>query len=784
MPFLPHDSRLLLCCAVACAVATFVAEASLAAEAVPPPVAVFMKYCSDCHTNGEMEGSLALDQLLAASDVKADRAKWASVWKNLRTQLMPPADQPQPSADEKRQLLAWIEDRVFELHPDRPDPGRVTIRRLNRTEYRHTIRDLFGVDFDTEGAFPADDTGYGFDTIGDVLSLSPLQVEKYLQAARDITAQAIPASGPKVPVFSAYGDNFVDPRNDKETAKSMPLAAAAEVVRRQTIDHPGPYRFRCSYRVSGADGATAERAALIVKVDDVEVARRDLAWNSDDNLTLVFESPLSQGKRRLSLQMQPQTPPGEGEKPLSFRLRKLELEGPLDRSYVEYPENYKRVFRDGPPPADPEARAAYARQTLRRLTDRAFRRPVDEPTLERLLAFAATFDVPGDPNGFEKGLAEALTAVLASPRFLFRAELQPEPDNHGRVAPIDEFALASRLSYFLWSSLPDEELFELARAGKLREQLRPQIDRLLADDKAQRFVRNFVGQWLRSRDVETINVDARRILKVSVEESFAIFNGNLRRAMREETDRMFAHLVAENRSVLDLLTADYAFLNETLALWYGIEGVKGNDLRKVSLPADSPRGGILTQASFLIVTSNPARTSPVKRGLFILDNLLGTPAPPPPANVPPLETAQRGEEKLSMRALMVQHRADALCASCHARMDPLGLALEEFDALGRWRKEDAGQPIDTAGKLITGESFANVRELSRVIATERRADFYTCLTEKLLTYALGRGVEYYDAPAIDKLVQQLQTDEGRIRSLIYGIVESAPFQLRRGDDNG
>lgn len=766
---------------VACCFASAICSA---ADNGLPPLAVFTKYCGDCHTNGEMEGSLALDQLLAAADWKADRPKWASVWKNLRTQLMPPADQPQPSADEKRALLSWIEDRVFELDPEHPDPGRVTIRRLNRTEYRHTIRDLLGVDFDTENAFPADDTGYGFDTIGDVLSLSPLQVEKYLQAAREITAKAVPTTGPKIPILSAYGDNFVAPDNDKVSAKSLPLSAATEVVRRQTIDHPGPYRFRFAFRITGANGPTAERSVLIVKVDDVEVARRDLSWDSDENLSLTFESPMSQGKHRLVLQMQPQTPPAEGEKVQTFRLRKLDLEGPLDRSYVEYPENYKRIFREGPPPTDPAARAAYARQTLQRLTERAFRRPVDEPTLDRLLAFAATFDVPTDPNGFEKGVAEALTAVLASPRFLFRAEAQPEPDNHTRVAPIDEFALASRLSYFLWSSLPDEELFELARSGKLREQLRPQIDRLLADERAQRFVRNFVGQWLRSRDVETINVDARRILKVSVEESFAIFNGNLRRAMHEETDRMFAHIVAENRSVLDLLTADYAFLNETLALWYGIEGVKGNDMRKVSLPPDSPRGGILSQASFLIVTSNPARTSPVKRGLFILDNLLGTPAPAPPPNVPPLEAVKQGAEKLSMRELMVQHRADPLCASCHARMDPLGLALEEFDALGRWRKDDAGQPIDTAGKLITGESFANVRELSRVIATARRNDFYTCLTEKMLTYALGRGVEYYDAPAIDKLVQLLQSDEGRIRSLIYGIVESAPFQLRRGDDNG
>jgi hypothetical protein len=407
---------------------------------------------------------------------------------------------------------------------------------------------------------------------------------------------------------------------------------------------------------------------------------------------------------------------------------------------------------------------------------------VDEPTLDKLVAMTLTVDkAPG--GSFEAGIGQALTAVLASPRFLFRAEIQPEPNNPGQVVRVDEFALASRLSYFLWSSLPDDELLTLARDNKLRANLRVQVDRMLKDDKGRRFVRNFAGQWLQTRDVETVSIDARRILRIRDDEAAnKVFNGRVRRAMRQETEMLFGHLVRENRPLTELLQSDYTFLNETLAKFYDIPGVKGNDLRKVTLPKDSPRGSVLTHGSLLLVTSNPTRTSPVKRGLFVLDNLLGTPAPPAPPNVPPLEdTRQRSTNSLTMRETMEIHRAKPLCASCHARMDPIGLALENFNALGQFRADDRGKPIDTAGQLITGEKFTNTTQLAQILTTSRRRDFLRCATEKLLTYATGRGVEYYDGPTIEKIVGQLERDGSRARTLIYGVVESAPFQMRRGD---
>lgn len=752
------------------------------ALAAKPPAEILQKYCGDCHSNGANEGSLSFDVLLKSEDVTTDRPKWSAVWKNLRAQMMPPADQPQLSQTEKRAILAWIEQDVFHLDRGQPDPGRVTLRRLNRTEYRYTIQDLFGINFNAEEVFPTDDSGYGFDNIGDVLSLSPLQVEKYLEAARMITAQAIPVDGPRIPIITVYPDNFRDPNNDKRSARALNIGDPETVERKQWIEHPGPYDLKIFYRLTGAEEATRHQGELVVKLGDREIQRKELVWDNSE-LALQFSTSLEKGNNLISLTVSQKQPAGENEKSLSFSLRKVELRGPTDGSYVEYPDSYRRIFFDGPPPSDSAQRAAYARKILQHFTERAYRQPVDEATLDRLCGFAKVVDEREKAQGFEQGIAEALTAVLASPRFLFRAEAQPSPDDAARIVPLDDFALASRLSYFLWSSLPDEELFELARTGQLRAQLRPQVDRMLADKKFERFIDNFVGQWLRTRDVETMNIDARRILKLrTTEEAYALFNRNLRRSMKDETYLHFGYLVRENRSALELLTPDYTFLNETLANWYGIEGVKGNEMRKVDLPAESPRGGVLGQASFLVVTSNPTRTSPVKRGLFVLENLLGTPAPAPPADVPPLEAVKEENGKpLSMREMMVKHREDPLCASCHARMDPLGLALEQFNALGQFRSEEKGLPIDTAGELITGEKFQNVRQLSSLIANERRQDFYTCLAEKMLTYALGRGMEYYDAPAIDTIVDQLHEHEGRMRNLFYAIVESAPFQYRRGD---
>jgi hypothetical protein len=407
---------------------------------------------------------------------------------------------------------------------------------------------------------------------------------------------------------------------------------------------------------------------------------------------------------------------------------------------------------------------------------------VDEPTLEKLVRI--TDDIQRQPgSSFEHAIGQGLTAILASPRFLFRAEIQPEPNNPAKVVRVDEFALASRLSYFLWSSLPDDELLALARDGKLRANLRSQVDRMLKDDKGRRFARNFAGQWLQTRDVESVSIDAQRILRLrNSEDAQKIFNGGVRRAMRQETEMLFGHLVRENRPLTELILSDYTFLNERLAGFYNVEGVKGQDMRKVSLPKDSHRGGLLTHGSFLLVTSNPTRTSPVKRGLFVLDNLLGTPAPPAPPNVPPLErTRQNADRFLTMRQSMEIHREKPLCASCHARMDPIGLALENFNAIGKYRDTDNGRPVDTAGQLITGEKFTNTVELAKILVTSRKKDLYRCATEKLLTYATGRGVEYYDAPTIEKIVEQLERDGGKTRTLLYGVVESAPFQMRRGD---
>ncbi|RCS49387.1 DUF1592 domain-containing protein [Bremerella cremea] len=610
---------------------------------------ILENYCYGCHADGAEEGNINFDGLDAASDQEriSDHKTWLSVWRNLRAQTMPPADEDQPSQEEANLVGRWIESQVFKLDPSKPDPGRVTIRRLNRDEYRYTIQDLFGYEYNVDEAFPPDDTGYGFDTIGDVLTISPLMTEKYFDAAQEIVAAVVP-------------------------------------------------------------------------VDD------------------------------------------------------------------QKSEKYQRIFFDGPPTNDRAERDEYARKILKRYATKAFRRPVDEATLDRLVDIQRKIDLL-EGRKFEHGIAQAFAAMLISPQFLFRAEIQPEPNNPGQVVPIDEYALASRLSYFLWCSLPDNELMKLAAEGKLRENLHAQVDRMLADKKSERFIHRFVGQWLQSQDVEGISIDARRALKLSdLGEAQRVFSRTVRRAMREETDMLFEYILKENRSASELLTADYTFLNKPLAKYYGLENIKGLDDRrmtKVDLPEDSVRGGILTQGTVLVVTSNPTRTSPVKRGLFILDNILGTPPPPAPPNVPALEAVRERGRKLTMREQMELHRSEALCKSCHSRMDPLGLALEKFTYIGQYREDDNGQEIDTKGKLITGEEFTSVRELSKVLATERKVDFYRCLTEKLLTYALGRGLEYYDTPTVDLIVERMLANDGKLRDTIHTIVETAPFQKRRGDGN-
>lgn len=591
---------------------------------------LLQEFCFDCHGEGSKKGGVALDKL--GREQAADRKAWHSVWSNLDAHLMPPSDKPQPTPQQRALLQDWIERGALGLDPEKPDPGRVTVRRLNREEYRNTVRDLTGVDFAVQEHFPPDDTGYGFDTIGDVLNLSPIHLEKYLEAAQVIV---------------------------------------------------------------------------------------ELAFTPEN------------GVRRA-------------------------------------------IFPEGPPPGDAAALQVYLRGTIRSFADRALRRPVDEPTLDRLCGMAAA------EQSFPSGIKRAMLALLASPRFIFRAEIQPEPNNPGRTVLLDEYALASRLSYFLWSSTPDPELLSLAGRGQLRAQLQTQVERMLQDSRSSRFVRNFVGQWLQSRDVETVPIQARVVLGLQKQEDGdKVFSSKLRSAMREETERLFQHVLRNKLPAEELFTANYGFLNQTLAAFYGIRGVKGTDFQKVDFPEGTHRRGLLGQGTFLVVTSNPTRTSPVKRGQFVLENLLGAPAPPPPPNIPPLEGGGKAG-KQSMRQLMELHRADALCASCHARMDPIGLALEEFNALGQHRSEGEGAPVDTAGQLVTGEKFNNAEELIQLFGTTRKHDFYRCLSEKLLTYAIGRGLEASDIPNVRQLVGAMEAQGGRLSALLQAVVESAPFQKRRG----
>jgi hypothetical protein len=591
-------------------------------------------YCYGCHGYGASEGSRTLDAFASDDAMLADRKLWWAVLKNVRANVMPPAGEERPNDDERRQLFDWIKFDALGIDPANPDPGRATLRRLNRVDYHNTIRDLMDVDYNTWDEFPADDSGYGFDNIGDVLTVSPLLMEKYLLAAETIVDKAVP---------------------DK-----LPHA-------------------------------------------------RDV-----------------------------------------FRIKE-----------------YRHFFPKGPAPEEAAARDAYAREILAAFVRRAYRRPVDDDTVDRLVEIAkATYTAPNQT--FEAGIANAMTAVLASPRFLFLVEDVAATSADEKYPLVDEHSLASRLSYFLWSSMPDDELIDLADRGELRANLPAQIERMLKDRRASELAKNFAGQWLRSRDVERFEVDLR-------------FGHDLAIAMSRETEAYFEHITREDRSVLELIDSNYTFLNELLAEHYEIDGVEGRRMRHVELPEGSPRGGVLTQGTLLVVTSNPSRTSPVKRGLFILDNILGTPPPPPPNDVPLLEDAANAisDHKPTIRELQEQHRKDPLCHSCHARMDPLGLALENFNVLGKWRETEHDRPIDPSGVLLTGEQFDDVRQLKMILKTERRLDFYRCLTEKLLTYALGRGLDYHDEHTVDQIVEKLDREQGKFSVLLSGVVNSAPFQRQR-----
>jgi mono/diheme cytochrome c family protein len=789
---------------------------------------VLNDYCITCHNSRLKKGGVAFDADNPALLLE-DKDLWFRTLKMVRAGLMPPRGKDRPTAQEIAQVEQWIKTSAFGIDLRHPDPGRVTLRRLNRTEYRNTIRDLMGVDFNASAEFPADDTGHGFDNLSDVLTLSPLLLEKYIAAARSIVGQVVPTQ-PLVPAekripgkqFAAAGSKPTEPLDGP---LSLSYYKAATVRSSFQLDHAGRYQLilEMTANETYVDGQfDANKCRLLFRVGDKEFLSQEFSRQGGKAYRFEFEQDWQAGPQDMTLEVQPLTPKERQVRSLTLRIVAVTLRGPQAREHWVRPANYERFFPGGVP-LDPKERQVYARKLLEAFATRAYRRPVDAATLDRLVRLVeATADKPGQT--FEGGISQAMTVILASPRFLYREEGMVA-NSTDRYPLLDEYALATRMSYFLWSSLPDEELFRLAAENKLRQNLSAQIDRMLADKRAGEFVRNFSGQWLQARNIDNANVNAFAVLakdqpadpradekrarlrelarkpadtlteaeKKDLEELRAtVFSGGrrfaqfqltteLRRAMRQETEMSFEDIVRNDRSLLELLDADYTFLNERLARFYDIEGVTGEQMRKVSLPANSPRGGILTQGTFLIVTSNPDRTSPVKRGLFILDNILGVPPPPPPPDVATLEqsAAQVKGKPPVLRETLKLHRSDALCASCHNRMDPLGLAFENFNALGRWRDKELNQPIEAGGELLSGEAFKDVRELKRVLVSTRRLDFYRCATEKMLIYALGRGLEAQDTEMVDDLVAKLEAAKGRPSVLIRGIIEAPAFQRRR-----
>ncbi|HEX7862092.1 MAG TPA: DUF1592 domain-containing protein [Verrucomicrobiae bacterium] len=750
---------------------------------------ILTKYCYDCHGDGMKKGQVALDHFKNDSEVLSADDLWFRVLKNVRAGVMPPAKKEKPTSEEIATLETWIKSSAFGLDEKNPDPGRVTVRRLNRAEYQNTIRDLMGVNFNTTEEFPPDDTGYGFDNIGDVLTISPLLLEKYFEAAQKIVTEAVPIVARAMPVKSREGERF---KGEGITGEKLDFYKPANVAYSTKLPTDGDYKITLDLNVRGAFNFDPARANVVFKIDGQEKLRKEFGWENNKKHKFEYNEKLAAGDHKFELTLEPLVKVEEKKTFVDLKINSITIAGPTNPKHWAKTPNYDRFFTKDEAPTNPIARKNYAREVIARFTTKAFRRPVDDKTIDRLLAIAEESFTTG--KNFEDGVRQAFLAVLASPRFLYRIEETTAPNS--QVAPLDEYALASRLSYFLWSTMPDDELFRLAKESKLRSNLRAQVNRMLADGRSQEFVENFTGQWLQVRDVEGIAINERAVAFRDsdlpkpppgerrrgnrIQPKFEL-DGELRRAMQEETQEYFKYIMRENRSVKEMLDSNYTFVNEKLAKVYELPGVEGKNTRRVELPEDSPRGGMLTHGSVLIVTSNPTRTSPVKRGLFILDNFLGTPPPPPPPDTPELEASADkfdGREP-TLRETLELHRSSPLCSSCHTRMDPLGLALENFNALGAYRDKERGMPIDTSSKLITGEEFKDIRELKKILADRRYMDFYRCFTEKLLTYALGRGLEFYDVATVDRIVAELDKDNGRFNTLLIGIVESAPFQKRR-----
>jgi hypothetical protein len=859
--------------------------------------------CFECHGNGNHRGDLALDSFKTVQDIEKHRDQWEEVLKDVRSGAMPMAEaKHKPTQAERNTITDWIERELYHYDPAHPYPGRVTIHRLNRAEYNNTIHDLLALDITPADAFPVDDGGYGFDNNGDVLSIAPMLMEKYVNAAQVVLDKAIfadpivpapvmhweaatmegtvPQSDPKATtggggpfgrtmpngrVFEYSGEIYADydfPADGhyalhlRAYGKQRPLVQFGidgknvgrpvgitsdinntEVYGTENLPVPaGKHRVtlafinggtKAEYEAAFAKAATQPSAkpavvALVDNADDdptitpaarPQPAPRPAASSAPntgniDPTAIAFagrpQNPVAVDSIGAGPVVSPSTQPttnpsargrggrgragGRGGRGGAARGGRggptqtltgkatvgvvfVEVEGPVDITPDRMPESYRRVMVAYPSATVTKSQAA--EKIIRHFASQAFRRPVADDEVAQLMSLWSKEDTQGEP--FDSSIDTTLEAVLVSPYFLYRYERDPAPDEADGVRTLDEFELASRLSYFLWSSMPDEELFNLAAQGKLRANLESQVRRMMADPKSFALVQNFAGQWLQLRQMDNVNPDPTR---------FPDFDESLRAAMIKETQLYFSSIMTEDRSVLDFIDSDYTFMNERLARHYGRTDVTGDEFRRVKL-TDNRRGGLLTQASILTLTSYPNRTSPVIRGKWVLENLLDAAPPPPPPDVPKLAETAQAEMSGTMRQRMEQHRTNPNCVTCHAQMDPIGFGLENYDAIGAWRDRDTNNVvIDASGTLPDGSSFNGASELKDILM-DRKDQFCRCLTDRMLTYALGRGTEVYDRPMENRITAGLVAKGYKFSALISQIVESDAFQKRgaiRGEE--
>ena len=782
--------------------------------------AVLNRYCVTCHNEKLKTAGLMLDK----ADVEnppASAEVWEKVIRKLRGGAMPPPGAPRPDKATYDSLATYLETSIDRAAFANPNPARITVHRLNRTEYANAVRDLVGVDLDAETLFPVDDSGYGFDNMGAVLSVSPALLERYLSAARKIGQMAIgdPSMGPIDETFEVT-DNLMQ---DGRMGEDLPLGSRGGAAIRYSFPADGEYLIKIRLKRDGGDGGIIRGVALKRQVDlrldrqrlklftvggehfgkanvigtvaiiEKGDPRQDEYERYGADQGLEVRVPVTAGPHLIGvsfLMEDASEPEGaihgagsgrRGGKNGEPWLGTVTIRGPYNAKGLGDTPSRRKIFVCRPASSGGSGivkqaslnvggdEESCAKKILSTLAHRAYRRPATAAELQELLNFYRTGRSKG---GFDAGIEQALERMLVSLDFLFRIERDPANVAPGTVYRISDLDMASRLSFFLWSSIPDDELLELAEHSKLQDKavLEKQVKRMLSDPRSNALVSNFFGQWLQLRRVPGLSPDAAE---------FPDFDGNLREGFQKETELFLDSMLREDHPLIDLLDANYTFVNERLARHYGIPGVYGSTFRRVTLTDDNRRG-LLGQGSILSLTSYATRTSVVLRGKWLLENILGTPPPPPPPNVPALKDRSDDGRIKSVRESMEEHRANPVCASCHLRMDPLGFAMENFNAIGKWRttEGEADTPIDASGALPDGTKFNGPSELRKLLIGKSEL-FSTAITEKLLTYALGRGVEYYDEPFVRKIMRDAAPNDYRWSSLILGIVESEPFQMRR-----